>query len=58
MLRVFNCGVGMVLVVDAADADAVTRHLSEQDETVYRLGELLPGDGPARVQVDGLDGRL
>jgi len=57
MLRVFNCGVGMVLVVDAADADAVMRHLSEQGETVYRLGELLPGDGPARLQVDGLDDR-
>jgi phosphoribosylformylglycinamidine cyclo-ligase len=56
MLRVFNCGVGMVLVVGAEDADAVTRHLSEQGETVYRLGELLPGDGAARVRVDGLDG--
>ena len=58
MLRVFNCGIGMVLVVDAEDTDAVMRHLSEQGETVYRLGELMPGDGPARVQVDGLDGRL
>ena len=28
MLRVFNCGIGMVLVVDPADTDAVTRHLS------------------------------
>lgn len=55
MLRVFNCGIGMVLVVDAADADAVTRHLSEHGETVYRLGELAPGDGPAKVQVDGAD---
>jgi phosphoribosylformylglycinamidine cyclo-ligase len=56
MLRVFNCGIGMVLVVDAADVDAVTRHLSERGETVYRLGEVAPGDGPAKVQVDGGDG--
>jgi phosphoribosylformylglycinamidine cyclo-ligase len=55
MLRVFNCGIGMVLVVDAAHSDAVTRHLREHGETVYRLGELEPGDGPAKVQVDGLD---
>ena len=55
MLRVFNCGIGMVLVVDAADADAVMRHLGEQGETVYRLGELGPGEGPAKVAVDGLD---
>jgi phosphoribosylformylglycinamidine cyclo-ligase len=56
MLRVFNCGIGMVLVVDPADADGVTRHLSERGETVYRLGELAPGDGHAKIQVDGVDG--
>jgi phosphoribosylformylglycinamidine cyclo-ligase len=56
MLRVFNCGIGMVLVVDAADTDVVTRHLSEHGETVYRIGELVPGDGPAKVHVDASDG--
>jgi phosphoribosylformylglycinamidine cyclo-ligase len=56
MLRVFNCGIGMVLVVDPADADALTRHLSERGETVYRIGELAPGDGPATVEIDGIDG--
>ena len=57
MLRVFNCGIGMVLVVDPENTDAVIRHLSERGETVYRLGALAPGDGPARVQVvDGGDG--
>jgi phosphoribosylformylglycinamidine cyclo-ligase len=55
MLRVFNCGIGMVLVVDAAHADAVMRHLGEQGETVYRLGELVAGDGPAKVEVDALN---
>jgi phosphoribosylformylglycinamidine cyclo-ligase len=56
MLRVFNCGIGMVVVVAASDTDAVTRHLSEHGETVYRLGELVAGDGPARVHVDRADG--
>jgi phosphoribosylformylglycinamidine cyclo-ligase len=55
MLRVFNCGIGMVLVVDAGSADAVTRHLSARGETVYRLGELVAGDGPAKVEVDALN---
>jgi phosphoribosylformylglycinamidine cyclo-ligase len=54
MLRVFNCGVGMVVVVDDSSAQAVVRHLKEQGETVFRLGELAPGDGPARVEVAGV----
>ena len=56
MLRTFNCGIGMVLVVVADYADDVTRFLTEKGETVYRLGELVAGDGPPRVQVDGMDG--
>ena len=54
MLRVFNCGIGMVLVVNRRDSDEVARHLREHGETVYQLGELIHGDGPARVRVDGL----
>jgi phosphoribosylformylglycinamidine cyclo-ligase len=56
MLQVFNCGIGMVAVVRAAYADAVAAYLAEQGETVYRLGEIIAGEGPARVQIDGLDG--
>jgi phosphoribosylformylglycinamidine cyclo-ligase len=55
MLRTFNCGIGMVLVVAAQYADATIAYLSERGETVYYLGELIPGDGPARVRVDGMD---
>jgi phosphoribosylformylglycinamidine cyclo-ligase len=56
MLRTFNCGIGMVLVVVADYAEDVSRYLTEKGETVYRLGELIAGDGPARLQIDGLDG--
>jgi phosphoribosylformylglycinamidine cyclo-ligase len=52
LLRTFNCGIGMVLVVVADYADDATRFLTEKGETVYRLGELVAGDGPPRVQVD------
>ncbi len=40
MLRTFNCGIGMVVVVDAADAEAASRFLTERGETVYRLGRI------------------
>jgi len=56
MLRTFNCGIGMVLVVVAQYADATIKYLAERGETVYYLGELIPGDGPARVRIDGRDG--
>ena len=38
MYRTFNCGIGMVVIVAAEDADAVRSFLSGQGETVYRLG--------------------
>ncbi|MDR3394389.1 MAG: phosphoribosylformylglycinamidine cyclo-ligase [Parasulfuritortus sp.] len=40
MYRTFNCGIGMVVVVDRADADAALSFLAAQGETVYRLGEI------------------
>lgn len=40
MYRTFNCGVGMVLVIAPEDADAVAQFLTEQGETVYRLGHI------------------
>ncbi|MEN4922266.1 phosphoribosylformylglycinamidine cyclo-ligase [Achromobacter spanius] len=42
MYRVFNCGIGMVLVVDPAQADAIAATLREQGETVSKLGEIVP----------------
>jgi len=41
MHRVFNCGIGMVLVVQADRADAIAATLREQGETVYALGEIV-----------------
>ncbi|MEW5893544.1 MAG: phosphoribosylformylglycinamidine cyclo-ligase [Pseudomonadota bacterium] len=40
MHRTFNCGIGMVVIVDAADADAAARFLTDRGETVHRLGRI------------------
>ncbi len=45
MLKTFNCGIGMIVVVDAAEADALTRVLGAAGETVYRLGTVTEGAG-------------
>ena len=45
MHRVFNCGVGMVMIVPAAQADAISRTLAEHGETVYQLGDIVTHDG-------------
>jgi len=38
MWRVFNCGIGMVLVVAAANAKAAAEQLRKAGETVYEIG--------------------
>ena len=43
MRRTFNCGVGMVAVVSAADADATVAALAECGETAWQLGEIREG---------------
>jgi phosphoribosylformylglycinamidine cyclo-ligase len=49
MLRTFNCGIGMILVVPPADLDAVTRALAGQGLGAWPIGEV--ADGAERVVV-------
>ena len=51
MHRVFNCGVGMIVVVAAADAERAMQTLAAEGERVYRIGAVVaraPG-APATV---------
>jgi phosphoribosylformylglycinamidine cyclo-ligase len=53
MHRVFNCGIGMAVVVAADDADEALTRLQGAGETVWRIGEIVeraPG-GAATVVV-------
>jgi len=40
MHRVFNCGIGMVVVVPADRAEQIKTALQQQGETVYQLGDI------------------
>lgn len=45
LLKTFNCGIGMILVVAADRADALTELLKQEGETVSRLGRVVKGQG-------------
>jgi phosphoribosylformylglycinamidine cyclo-ligase len=45
MASVFNCGIGMVLVVDRADAQRAADSLRASGETVYEIGVIEKGTG-------------
>ena len=44
MYRTFNCGIGMVVCVAQADADAVIAHLKTEGEDARLIGEIEAGD--------------
>ena len=45
LLKTFNCGIGMVLVVAADRAEALAALLRAQGETVHVIGGIEPGEG-------------
>ena len=53
MLRAFNCGFGMIAVLDPAAAAAAIECFAANGESVVRLGEVIAGNGAARVDFRG-----
>jgi phosphoribosylformylglycinamidine cyclo-ligase len=54
MLRTFNCGVGMIVVVSEAKTDKVAAILEREGERVFRLGKMVArADGDAGTVYKG-----
>jgi phosphoribosylformylglycinamidine cyclo-ligase len=55
MLRTFNCGIGMVAVVEPDKAEAVAATLSRHGESVISLGEVTADEKHSVAYVNNLD---
>src|SRR5262245_27136582 len=50
LYQVFNMGIGMVVIADAAKADGVLRFIKAQKHPAWIIGEVTKGTGKSRVQ--------
>ena len=53
MLRTFNCGIGMVAVLDRGKANAAVESFAKHGETVVRLGEVTAAEGGSAINFSG-----
>lgn len=49
MLTTFNCGIGMIICVDASDEAKTIETLEKLGETVFSVGEIVAADGKPEV---------
>jgi len=49
MLRTFNCGIGMIVVVGPNDEDRARETLEAGGETVFSIGRIVDGSGRVRI---------
>lgn len=52
MYRTFNCGIGMVLVVNEEDADTAIDVLNSAGEAAFKLGKITSSNGAPDVIID------
>jgi phosphoribosylformylglycinamidine cyclo-ligase len=50
MHRTFNCGIGMVVIVAAADTDRALAALRAAGETASIIGHVRPGHGDVVIE--------
>jgi phosphoribosylformylglycinamidine cyclo-ligase len=53
MVRTFNCGIGMAVIVDESAADTVSTALESAGETVHRIGRIEAGERGCTVTGEG-----
>src|SRR6478609_686011 len=53
LLRTFNCGIGMIAIVEPDKVDEVAQVFAASGETVALLGEVIPAAGEHRVVYNG-----
>jgi phosphoribosylformylglycinamidine cyclo-ligase len=53
MLRTFNCGIGMIVIVSPADVGTVTKIFTRMGETAVTLGSVIKAPANQRVVYDG-----
>ena len=53
MLRTFNCGIGMIVIVSPKDAGAVTQAFVKAGEQAVTIGEVIKSASEPRVVYDG-----
>jgi len=53
LLRTFNCGIGMIAIVEADAIEVVTNVLTDAGESVTLLGEVIPAQDEHRVVYNG-----
>ncbi len=49
MHRVFNMGIGLVVIVSASKAGAISKIFADAGEKVYKIGKIVKGSGKVRV---------
>ncbi|CAJ0570655.1 unnamed protein product, partial [Mesorhabditis spiculigera] len=55
LLRTFNCGIGMTLVVSKKKADEVQRRLVKSGESVYQIGSVIERASEALITYKNLE---
>ncbi|MEC9062732.1 MAG: AIR synthase-related protein, partial [Pseudomonadota bacterium] len=52
MYRTFNCGVGLVIVVDEKDTDEALNILKQHGENAWVIGDIAAKDGEEQVEIN------